>query len=62
MNHKVQFLISADLSIFFTKNQQIFLYQEIHIESLQIVLISLFRILLMLGKMATLGLLKTKIF
>ena len=30
MNHVTHPFSSADLSIFFTKNQQILLYQEIH--------------------------------
>ena len=62
---------------FFTRNQQILLYQEIQIriafwditsnfltflESLKIVLINMVTNLMMSAKMATLGLLKTKLF
>ena len=77
MNHVTHPLSSADISIFYTRNLQIFLYQEIQIqipfgyiistisnfsESLRIVLINMVTILAMSAKMATPGLLRIKVF
>ena len=60
------------ISIFFTENQQLLLYREIQIwivfqyltfiESLMVVLINIVTILMMSAKLATPGLLNTKVF
>ena len=67
MNHVTQPLTSADISIFFTGNQQVLLYQEIQIyiafsESLNVFLINLIIILMISAKMGSPGLLKITIF
>ena len=68
-------LSSADITIFFTRNQQLLLYQKADIdciltrnsflltlfESLKVVLINMVAILIMSAKLATLGLLKIKL-
>ena len=69
-------LSSADISIFFTGNQQLLLYLEIQIqiafshiisdffnfEYLKVVLINMVVILMMSAKLAALGLYKIKVF
>ena len=76
MNRETHTLSSADISIFFTGNQQILLYQETQMQILfsfiiynsfnlfgfKITLINMATILVTSAKMATLGLLKIKVF
>ena len=76
-NHVTHLLRSADSNIFFTRNQQILLYEEIQIQiafwfiisnfstffvSLKIFLINTYTILTMSTKMVTLSLLIIKVF
>ena len=67
MKHMTHPLSSADISIFFTRNQQILLHQEMQIYIVFWYIISnsfnfswVFVILIMSAKMATPGLLKPK--